>query len=140
MHANDISNDREAIRELLEQARTIAIVGISPKPERPSNGVARYLREAGYTIIPVNPGHEEILGEKCYPSLHEIPQKVDIVDVFRRSEDVPPVVDAAIEIGAGCVWLQLGVSAPAATAKAAAAGLKTVADRCTEIEHKALLG
>ena len=140
MHPNDISTHPEAIRGLLQQARTIAVVGISAKPDRPSHEVAHYLQRAGYTIVPVNPAYGEVLGQKCYPSLHEVPGKIDIVDVFRKPADVMAVVDEAIAVGAGSVWLQLGVIAPAAAEKAAAAGLKVVSDRCTKIEHRRLIG
>ena len=140
MHPNDISTQPEAIRSLLQQARTIAVVGISAKPDRPSHEVAHYLQRAGYTIIPVNPAYEEVLGQKCYPSLHEVPGKIDLVDVFRKPAEVMAVVDEAIAVGAGSVWLQLGVIAPAAAEKAAAAGLKVVSDRCTKIEHRRLIG
>ena len=140
MHPNDISTQPEAIRNLLQQARTIAVVGISAKPDRPSHEVAHYLQRAGYTIIPVNPAYEEVLGQKCYPNLHEVPVKIDLVDVFRKPAEVMAVVDEAIAVGAGSVWLQLGVIAPAAADKAAAAGLKVVSDRCTKIEHRRLIG
>ena len=140
MHPNDISTQPEAIRVLLQQARTIAVVGISAKPDRPSHEVAHYLQRAGYTIVPVNPAYGEVLGQKCYPSLHEVPGKIDIVDVFRKPAEVMAVVDEAIAVGAGSVWLQLGVIAPAAADKAAAAGLKVVSDRCTKIEHRRLIG
>ena len=140
MHPNDISTQPEAIRNLLQQARTIAVVGISAKPDRPSHEVAHYLQRAGYTNIPVNPAYEEVLGQKCYPSLHEVPGKIDLVDVFRKPAEVMAVVDEAIAVGAGSVWLQLGVIAPAAADKAAAAGLKVVSDRCTKIEHRRLIG
>ncbi|HRO37497.1 CoA-binding protein [Thauera sp.] len=140
MHPNDISTQPEAIRSLLQQARTIAVVGISAKPDRPSHEVAHYLQRAGYTIIPVNPAYEEVLGQKCYPSLHEVPGKIDLVDVFRKPAEVMAVVDEAIAVGAGSVWLQLGVIAPDAADKAAAAGLKVVSDRCTKIEHRRLVG
>ena len=140
MHPNDISTQPEAIRSLLQQARTIAVVGISAKPDRPSHEVAHYLQRAGYTIIPVNPAYEEVLGQKCYPNLHEVPVKIDLVDVFRKPAEVMGVVDEAIAVGAGSVWLQLGVIAPDAADKAAAAGLKVVSDRCTKIEHRRLIG
>jgi predicted CoA-binding protein len=140
MHPNDISTQPEAIRSLLQQARTIAVVGISAKPERPSHEVAHYLQRAGYTIIPVNPAYEEVLGQKCYPSLHAVPGKIDIVDVFRKPAEAMAVVEEAIAAGAACVWMQLGVVAPEAAAKAAAAGLKVVSDRCTKIEHRRLIG
>ena len=140
MHPNDISAQAEAIRTLLQDARTIAIVGISAKHDRPSHEVAHYLQRAGYTIIPVNPAYEEVLGQKCYPNLHEVPVKIDLVDVFRKPAEVMAVVDEAIAVGAGSVWLQLGVIAPDAADKAAAAGLKVVSDRCTKIEHRRLIG
>ena len=140
MHPNDISTQPEAIRSLLQQARTIAVVGISARHDRPSHEVAHYLQRAGYTIIPVNPAYEEVLGQKCYPSLHEVPGKIDMVDVFRKAAEVMAVVDEAIAVGAGSVWLQLGVIAPDAADKAAAAGLKVVSDRCTKIEHRRLIG
>ncbi|AWI76029.1 CoA-binding protein [Parazoarcus communis] len=127
------------LKQLLESTRTIAVVGISPKPERASHEVALYLQHHGYTIIPVNPVCDEVLGLKCYPSLREVPVKIDVVDVFRRSEEVMPVVEDAIAIGARAVWLQLDVIAPEAIARAEAAGLSTVMDRCTKIEHRRLL-
>ena len=140
MHPNDISTQPDAIRKLLQDARTIAIVGLSAKADRPSNEVAHRLQRAGYTIIPVNPAYEEVLGQKCYPNLHEVPVKIDLVDVFRKPAEVMAVVDEAIAVGAGSVWLQLGVIAPDAADKAAAAGLKVVSDRCTKIEHRRLIG
>ncbi|MDX9718270.1 MAG: CoA-binding protein [Thauera sp.] len=140
MHPNDISAQPEAIRKLLQGSRTIAIVGISAKHDRPSHEVAHYLQKAGYKIIPVNPAYAEVLGEKCYPSLRDIPVKIDIVDVFRKPSDVLPVVDEAIAVGAGCVWMQLGVIAPEAAQKAAEAGLQVVVDLCTKIEHSRLIG
>ncbi len=140
MHPNDISTQPEAIRSLLQQARTIAVVGISARHDRPSHEVAHYLQRAGYTIIPVNPAYEEVLGQKCYPNLHEVPVKIDLVDVFRKPAEVMAVVDEAIAVGAGSVWLQLGVIAPDAADKAAAAGLKVVSDRCTKIEHRRRIG
>jgi predicted CoA-binding protein len=131
--------DNAGLRALLQHTRTIAVVGLSANPHRPSNEVACYLRDAGYTIIPVNPACDEILGEKCYPSLREVPMKIDIVDVFRNPADVPAIVEDAIAVGAGCVWLQLGVIAPEAAARAEAAGLKVVMDRCTKIDHRHLI-
>lgn len=127
------------LRQLLESTRTIAVVGISPKPERASHAVALYLQNHGYTIVPVNPACSEVLGLQCYPSLREVPVKIDLVDVFRRSGDVMPVVEDAIAVGARAVWLQLDVIAPEAIACAEAAGLSTVMDRCTKIEHRRLL-
>lgn len=140
MTARDISAEPQAIRALLGSARTIAIVGISPKTERASNEIGRYLLAAGYTIVPVNPGQSEILGEKCYPDLGAIPFAVDIVNIFRRPEDCPPVIEAAIAAAARSVWLQLGITAPTACAQALAAGLQVVANRCIKTEHIALFG
>ncbi|MBX5464070.1 MAG: CoA-binding protein [Clostridia bacterium] len=135
--------DDGAIRELLREARTVAVVGLSPKPERPSHGVARYLQEHGYRIIPVNPGHAAILGEICYPSLQAIPAEVqvDVVDVFRRPEEVPGVVEETLRRGGvRALWLQLGVIAPEAARRAREAGLLVVMDRCMKVEHERLLG
>ncbi len=131
--------DDAGLRRLLQDTRTIAVVGMSANPERASNEVAQYLRRAGYTIIPVNPACAEILGEKCYPSLREVPVPIDLVDVFRKSEDVMPVVEDAIAVGAKAVWLQLGVIATEAATRAETAGLAVVMDHCTKIEHRRLL-
>ena len=115
--------------------KTIAVVGCSPKPERPSHYVSEYMRDQGYRIIPVNPGHDEILGEKCYPSLSAIPEKVDIVDVFRRSSEVGPVIEEALKIGAKAIWLQDGVTHPEGEEKARKAGLLVVSNDCMMREH-----
>ncbi|MDH4320191.1 MAG: CoA-binding protein [Desulfobulbaceae bacterium] len=123
------------ITALLQGVQTIAVVGLSPKENRPSNDVARYLIAAGFTVIPVNPGQTEILGAKCYPSLTEIPVPVDLVNIFRRSEDVGPVVDEAIAIHAKAVWMQQGIANETAAAKAKAAGLKVIMDRCIKVDH-----
>ena len=131
-------DDLPAIKKLLATARTIAVVGLSPKESRPSNMVARYLIAAGYTIIPVNPGQEEILGLNCYPDLGSIPVPVDIVDIFRRSEDVPPIVAESIAIGAKAVWMQEGVIHAEAARTARAAGLLVVMDRCIKTVHHGL--
>jgi hypothetical protein len=130
----------EELRELLREARTIAVVGLSPKPERPSNSVARYLQRQGYQIVPVNPGHAEILGERCYPTLTAAAQvrKVDIVNVFRRSEQAGVVVDEAIPLHPLLIWLQQGVVDAAAQARAEAKGVPFVMDRCLAIEHRQL--
>jgi len=128
-----------SIAEILRQARTIAVVGLSGKPWRPSYGVAGYLQRAGYRIIPVNPKESEVLGEKAYPSLEAIPERVDIVNVFRRSEFVPEIVEAAIRIGARVVWLQEGVRHDEAAEKARQAGLDVIQDRCILKEHRRLL-
>jgi predicted CoA-binding protein len=123
-------------REILAGAKVIAVVGLSDKPDRDSYGVAAYLQRAGYRIVPVNPGVREVLGETSYPDLRDIPFDVDIVDIFRKPEAVPEIVDAAIEIGAKAVWMQLGVVHEAAAAKARAAGLQVVMDRCIAVEHR----
>ena len=130
--------DMEEIEAVLKEGRTIAVVGLSPKPDRPSYVVARYLQAQGYRIIPVNPNAQEILGEKAYPTLLSIPEKVDIVDIFRRPEEVPPVVEEAISIGARVVWMQEGVVHEGAAQRAREAGLKVVMDRCMKKEHQRL--
>ena len=132
----------DALRALLREARTVAVVGLSPKPERPSHGVARYLQRAGYRIVPVNPGHDEILGERSYRTLADAARDhaIDIVDVFRRSEHAGAVVDEAIAIRPKLVWLQLGVVDEAARARAEGAGISIVMDRCLAIDHRQLLG
>jgi uncharacterized protein len=130
--------DRE-IRQLLETSKTIAVVGLSDKPDRESYRVAEYLQGQGYRIIPVNPTVDEVLGEKSYPSVSAIPEPVDIVDVFRRPDAVGPVVEDAIAAGAKAVWMQLGIVNEEAAEAAEAAGLQVVMDRCTKIEHARLL-
>jgi hypothetical protein len=131
----------EEIKDILSSCKTVAVVGISPKEDRPSYIVASYLKSKGYRIIPVRPDGEEILGEKVYPTLMEIPKEisVDVVDIFRRSEDVPPVVEEAIKRGAKVIWMQEGVTHEEAGAKAEKAGLKVVMDRCMKKEHQRLL-
>jgi uncharacterized protein len=127
----------ELLRELLQEARTIAVVGLSPNPMRPSNSVARYMQRSGYTIVPVNPGHDEILGEKSYRTLRDAAREhsIDIVDVFRRSEHAGPIVDDAIAIKSKLVWLQLGVVDHDAQQRAEAAGIPFIMDHCLAIEH-----
>ncbi|MBI3208825.1 MAG: CoA-binding protein [Candidatus Solibacter usitatus] len=127
-----------SIAELLRGSKTIAVVGLSSNPFRPSYGVSEYMQERGYRIIPVNPAETEVLGEKSYATLDEVPEKVDIVNVFRRSELVPEIVDDAIRIGARSVWMQEGVVHEDAAAKARAAGLFVVMDLCILKEHAAL--
>ena len=127
------------VKNILGSAHTIAVVGLSPKPERPSHRVAKYLIEAGYRIIPVNPGQDTILGQTCYPDLAAVPEKIDIVDVFRRSEDVPPIVEQAIAIGTRVVWLQQGIINEAAAELCNQAGITCIMDRCTKVEHARLL-
>ncbi|MDX1775139.1 MAG: CoA-binding protein [Desulfobulbales bacterium] len=127
------------IRKMLRESKTIAVAGLSPKPHRPSHQVAQYLLASGYTIIPVNPGQDTILGLPCYPNLRAIPIPVDMVDIFRRPEAVMPIVEDAIAIGAKFIWMQQGIVNPEAAAKAEAAGLAVVMDRCTKIDHMNLL-
>ena len=133
-------DDINTLRRILRDARVIAVVGLSADWFRPSYFAAKYMQEHGYRVIPVNPKYPEILGEKCYRSLREIPDRVDIVDVFRKTQDVPPIAEEAIAIGAKVLWQQLGVKNEAAAAKAQAAGLETVMDRCVKIEHGRLFG
>jgi hypothetical protein len=129
-------NEPETIRRILAM-KTIAVVGLSPRPERPSHRVAAYLQQAGYRIIPVNPGAREILGETCYPSLLDIPDPVEVVEVFRRPDQVGPIAEAAINIGAKALWLQDGVVNPEAAKMAEAAGLLVVMDDCLQRRHRA---
>src|ERR1700684_2707454 len=126
------------IPDILKSAHTIAVVGISSNPMRPSNGVSEYLKRAGYKIIPVNPNETEVLGDKCYASLEDVPEKIDLVDIFRRSEYVPDIVESAIRVGARTVWMQEGVIHDAAAERARQAGLEVVMDRCTLKEHRKL--
>jgi len=132
--------DIETLRRILASNRTIAVVGLSADWYRPSYFAAKYMQEHGYRIVPVNPKYPEILGERCYPSLLDIPGKVDMVDVFRRAEDVPPIARQAIEIGARTLWQQLGVANLEADRLAREAGLDSVMDRCVKIEHARLFG
>lgn len=125
----------DPLRDLLSRSKVIAVVGLSSKPHRPSYGVARYLQSAGYRIIPVNPNEKEVLGERCFPRLEEVPVRVDIVDIFRRAEYVPPIVESAIAIGAAAVWMQEGIVHEEAAARARQAGLEVVMDRCLLKEH-----
>lgn len=124
---------------LLRNAKTIAVVGLSSRRSRPSYGVSEYMQSAGYRIIPVNPNESEVLGEKAYPTLDDVPDHIDIVDIFRRSELVPEVVDAAIRVGAGGVWMQEGVIHEDAAKLARAAGLEVVMDHCILKEHRKML-
>ena len=132
--------DIDTLRRILKENKTIAVVGLSANWNRPSHFAAKYMKEHGYKIIPVNPGYDEILGEKCYPSLLDIPEPVDIVDIFRRSSDVPPIVEDAIKIGAKVVWMQLTVVNQEAATRARQAGLEVVMNRCVKIEHGRLFG
>lgn len=130
----------ERMPYILNHCRTIAVVGLSPQPHRASFDVARYMQAQGYRIIPVNPNASEVLGEKAYASLRDAAQheSIDLVNCFRNSEDIPPIVDDAIAIGAKAVWMQLGISHAAAAAKAEAAGLLVVQDHCLKIDHRVL--
>ncbi|WP_367848725.1 CoA-binding protein [Rhodoferax sp. WC2427] len=133
-------NEADAIRQILTHARTIAVVGLSPNPARPSHQVARSLQARGYRIIPINPNATEILGEKAYPSLTDAAQEqvIEVVNCFRRSREIPHIVDEALAIKAKAVWMQLGVSHPAAALKAQAAGLRVVQNKCIKTEHAVL--
>jgi predicted CoA-binding protein len=124
------------IKSVLKKSKTVAVVGLSPRPERDSHRVAKYLQGQGYRIIPVNPNADEILGERSYPDLASVPEPIDIVDVFRRSEAVPEIVEEAIKVGARTVWMQQGVIHEEAAARAREAGLQVVMDRCMMVEHR----
>jgi predicted CoA-binding protein len=136
-NVKDILNN---VEEILRNSRTVAMVGLSSNPERPSNLVGRYLKEHGYKIIPVNPNEKTVLRLKSYPDLSSIPRKIDVVDIFRRSEDVLPIVQEAIKIGARAVWMQEGIKNAEAAALARKAGLKVVQDKCMRKQHIKLFG
>lgn len=123
-------NNVETVKRILDECRTIAVVGLSANPYRPSHGVAEYMQRKGYKVIPVNPNETEVLGEKSYPSLDEVPDTVDLVDIFRRSEEAGAAVDEAIRVGAKAVWLQEGVIDESAARRAQDAGLLVVMDKC----------
>ena len=140
-------NSISELRRILATCRTIAVVGLSPQWHRPSFFAAKYMQSHGYRIVPVNPTATEILGERCYPSVTAAAEalaaqgvKIDMVDCFRKSEDIPPIADEAIAIAAKCLWMQIGVVNEDAAAKARAAGLQVVMDRCVKIEHARLFG
>lgn len=133
-------DDISTLKRILKCTHTIAVVGLSANWYRPSYFAAKYMQGHGYRIVPVNPTYEEILGEKCYASLRDIRQRIDMVDCFRRSEEIPALAEDAIAIGAKTLWMQLGVINEAAAAKARAAGLEVVMDRCVKIEHARLFG
>ena len=135
----DISNDQRALRNLLESTRRIAVVGCSPRPDRDSHVIARYLVDAGYDVVPVNPGQDKILGLDCFPDVASIPGPVDIVDIFRRPEHVPEIVEQAIAAKAKSVWMQLGVGHEEAAERASEAGLLVVVERCIRVVHGTLL-
>ena len=132
--------DIQTLRRILRENHTIAVVGLSAKWHRPSYFAAKYLQAHGYRVIPVNPAYDEVLGERCYPDLASVPEKVDIVDCFRRPEDTPELAAQAVEIGARVFWLQLGVINEQAAGIAREAGLDVVVDRCIKIEHGRLFG
>lgn len=131
-------NDPQVIKRILDDCRTIAVVGLSSNPMRPSNGVASYMRRQGYRVIPVNPNEREVFGERAYQSLSDVPEKIELVDVFRRADEAGAVVDEAIRIGAQAVWLQEGVIDEAAAGRALDAGLMVVMDRCWLKDHARL--
>lgn len=133
-------DDIPALRRILQQNRVIAVVGLSANWYRPSFFAAKYMMEHGYSIVPVNPAYKEVLGQRCYASLRDIPFQVDMVDCFRKSEEIGPLADEAIAIGAKVLWQQLGVVNAEAARRAEAAGLAAVMDRCVKIEHARLFG
>jgi hypothetical protein len=135
-----MQDDISTLRRILKQARTIAMVGLSADWNRPSNFAAKYLQQHGYRVIPVNPRYPEVLGERCHASLEDIPVPVDIVDVFRRTEDVLPIARSAVAIGAKCLWQQIGVMNHEAYKLACDAGLDSIMNRCVKIEHARLFG
>lgn len=132
--------DIPTLRRILKDTRTIAVVGLSANWNRPSYFAAKYLQDHGYRIIPVNPAYSEVLGQTCYPNLRAIPEPVDMVDCFRKSDDIPPLAEDAIAIGARVLWLQIGVINEAAAERARAAGLDVVMDRCVKIEYARMFG
>jgi predicted CoA-binding protein len=131
-----VTASADPILEILKKCKTIAVVGLSSNPARPSFGVTEYMQSAGYRIIPVNPNETAVLGEKSYARLEDVPEKIEIVDVFRRSENVPPVVESAIKIGARVLWMQLGIENAEAAQRARAAGMIVVEDACILVEHR----
>jgi predicted CoA-binding protein len=135
-----MADDITMLRRILKSAKTVAVVGLSAEWHRPSYFAAKYMQQHGYRVLPVNPRYEAILGERCYARLEDIPVPVDIVDVFRKPEDVLPIARSAVAIGAKCLWQQIGVKNLEADALARAAGLDTVMDRCVKIEHARLFG
>jgi len=135
-----MTDDISSLRRILRGTRTVAVVGLSAEWHRPSHFVAKYLQQHGYRVIPVNPRYPEILGERCYASLSDIPEPVDMVDVFRRTEDVLPIAQQAVALGAKCLWQQIGVKNVEADRLAREAGLDSVMDRCVKIEHARLFG
>jgi predicted CoA-binding protein len=135
MASQELQASQDEITEILKTYRVVAVVGLSSDPGRPSHQVARYLQDHGYRIIPVNPGCQEVLGEKCYASLRDIPFPVEVVDIFRKVEAIPAIVDEAITLGAQVVWMQQGLEEARSAQKARQAGLRVVMNRCMKIEH-----
>jgi len=136
-----MSDDQmQMMKDILLSTRTVASVGLSSSPAKESYGIVAYLKGQGYRVIPVNPTATEILGEKAYPDLESVPEKIDVVQIFRRPEDVPPVVDSAIKVGAKVVWMQEGIVNEEAAQKARAAGLQVVMDACMRAAHRGLIG
>ncbi len=133
-------DDIATLKRILKTNRVIAVVGLSANWWRPSFFVAKYLQDHGYRVIPVNPAYQEVLGEKCYPDLKAVPEKIDMVDCFRKSAEIPALAEDAIAVGAKCLWMQLGVVNDAAALRAREAGLDVVMDRCVKIEHGRLFG
>jgi predicted CoA-binding protein len=133
-------NNDQMMKDILLSAKTIASVGLSSNKEKESYWIVAYLQEQGYRIIPVNPTADEILGEKSYPDLESVPEQIDVVQVFRKPEDVPPVVDSAIKVGAKVVWMQEGIVHEGAAQKAREAGLQVVMDACMRVTHRRLIG
>ena len=133
-------DDSDKLRRILRTSRTIAVVGLSGQWHRPSYFAAKYMQEHGYRVIPVNPTYDTILGEKSYKTLRDIPEKVDIVDCFRKSAEIPAIAEDAIAIGAKVLWMQLGVMNPEARRRAESAGLEVVEDHCVKIEHGRFFG
>jgi len=131
-----VNASADAVLELLQKYQTIAVVGLSSNPMRPSYAVTEYMQAAGYRIIPVNPNETEVLGEKSYARLEDVPEKIEIVNVFRRAEEVPPVVESAIRVAAKVIWMQLGIENDEAAEKARSAGLVVIEDACILVEHR----
>ena len=128
----------QEVAEILRQAKTVAVVGVSHKEARDSHKVAKYLQEHGYQVIPVNPKYKEVIGETCYPDLKAVPQHIDVVDIFRNIDAIPGIVDEAIAVKAGTVWMQLGLAHNEAAEKARCAGVSVVMNKCMKIEHQRL--
>ncbi|MEO8536829.1 MAG: CoA-binding protein [Betaproteobacteria bacterium] len=135
-----IVDDLAGLRCILTQSRTLAVVGLSAQWNRPSFFAAKYMQQHGYRIVPVNPRYDRVLGEVCYPSVRDVPGKIDIVDCFRKAEDIPALADDAIAVGAGVLWMQLGIEHDDAAQRASEAGLDVVMNRCVKIEHARILG